>query len=611
MRKMDIDERIQKILSKYGLQESEAEKRRKIYRIIRNVLKDVNKKFPCVAIRCAGCHTAKLISEFKDILKVDYLIDKEPTKVIPRILELGIPIHEKVRNNLDAIIVGTFDYRKEIKQELRENECKNVIDIYDILEQNGFFLQCEFYNYYSEPYQLLIELKQQSIHCDDSNDKEKLIKRLIKEFLGIRDFVSAFKWMEEYRKHNFSDVETIEKLEEELKEFLSEVKRVVMTKEKQDIVWFWQDGLPQYSVDGMPFLSSMKRDGVYFKNSFAHSPVTRSVYGNILDKTMEIDRHKGLVRTENHRFVKYLQGKGYKVLKIRPIEKGNINLNFYDYNKSDELIIADVALTEIYWSALRTIILENETSLVLLLHTGLETHLPVMAPTLDKYVFHQAEYYEERFEIAGREQYLKNLKNTTKYVDDELKFMASILGENITKIYMSDHGDLMTKESYMFTRDAMQSVLAIDSKNLHNIQFGKLFPLSNFLELFKYILDPTEENEKNMFVEDMRITGVDFYNLKLIQQLIKMDFAKYGIAYDGYLTTDDRYVMLATGEEIYSTVDQDLVNGIDFPQNQPKVHKWRERITADGYRFLHNKDFPKFANSKYLYEALGKKRMWD
>jgi len=114
-----------------------------------------------------------------------------------------------------------------------------------------------------------------------------------------------------------------------------------------------------------------------------------------------------------------------------------------------------------------------------------------------------------------------------------------------------------------------------------------------------------------MFVEDMRITGVDFYNLKLIQQLIKMDFAKFGIAYDGYLTTDDRYVVLATGEEIYSTIDQDLVNGIDFPQNQPRVHKWRERITADGYNFLHNKDIPKFANSKYLYEALGKKRMWD
>lgn len=611
MAKKDIDERVQDILTKYGMQDSEAEKRRIIYRIVRNILKDVNNKFSCVAIRCAGCHTAQLVSEFKDVLKVDYLIDKEPTKVIPRISELGIPIHEKVRNNLDAIIVGTFDYRKEIKQELRENECKNVIDIYDILEQNGFFLQCEFYNYYSEPYQLLIELKQQFIHCDDSNDKKKLIKRLIKEFLGIRDFVSAFKWMEEYRQHNFGDVGTIDKLEEELRIFLNEVKRLVLTKEKQDIVWFWQDGLPQYSVDEMPFLSSMKKRGVYFKNSFAHSPVTRSVYGNILDKTMEIDRHRGLVRTENHKLTKYLQEEGYKVLKIRPVEKENINLNLYDYNRSDELIIANVALTEIYWSALRTIVLESETSLVLLLHTGLETHLPVMAPTLDKYMFHQAEYYEERFEIAGREQYLENLKNTTKYVDDELKFMVSILGENITKIYMSDHGDLLTKESYMFTRDAMQSVLAIDSKNLHAISFGKLFPLSNFLELFKYILDPNEENEKNMFVEDMRITGVDFYNLKLIQQLIKMDFAKYGIAYDGYLTTDDRYVVLATGEEIYSTIDQDLVNGIDFPQNQPRVHKWRERIAADGYNFLHNKDFPKFVNSKYLYDNMNKKRMWD
>ena len=51
MAKKDIDERVQDILTKYGMQDSEAEKRRIIYRIVRNILKDVNNKFSCVAIR--------------------------------------------------------------------------------------------------------------------------------------------------------------------------------------------------------------------------------------------------------------------------------------------------------------------------------------------------------------------------------------------------------------------------------------------------------------------------------------------------------------------------------------------------------------------------------
>lgn len=610
MMEIDIDVSIQKILEKYHLQDSCAEKRRQMYRIVKKTLSKINFENTHIAIRCAGNHTYFLLMEFKDILKVDYLIDQKPADIMPDILNLGIPIYTNVLDTADTIIISSFDYRSEIKQELSSVGCERVIDLYDVLEQNGYNLQCEFYNYFREPYKLLIDLKQQYLKEKDRNVKDGLLLRLVKEFLGIRDFVSAFDWIQEYCNERFSKVEEIENLKIELISFLNDLKRRMNDKDNSNIIWFWQDGLPQYIVDQMPFLVSMKKRGVYFNQSYSHNSVTRSVYGNILDKTMEVDRHKGKYKEKNHLFTTYLQENGYHVFKVQEIEKNSIDLNNYDYNRSRKLIINNIATTELYWSALRLLLLSNE-KMVLLLHTGMETHIPVMAPTLEQYYNHGAEYLAERFDDIGRNKYLQVLKKTSRYVDQELQFFTGILGESVIKIYMSDHGDILSKESYVFTRDSMQTVLAVESSKLKPKQFDKLFPLSNFLELFKYILDPNEENEKNMFVEDMRITGVDFYDLKLIQQLIKMDFAKFGIAYDGYLTTDDRYVVLATGEEIYSTIDQDLVNGIDFPQNQPRVHKWRERITADGYNFLHNKDFPKFANSKYLYEALGKKRMWD
>ena len=610
MMEKDIDVSIQKILEKYRLQDSCAEKRRQMYRIVKKTLTKINFENASVAIRCAGNHTCFLLTEFKDILKVDYLIDQNPTDVISDILDMGIPIYTNVLDIADTIIISSFDYRNEIKQELLSVGCEHVIDLYDVLEQNGYNLQCEFYNYFREPYRLLIELKHQYIKEKDRNVKDSLLLKLVKECLGIRDFVSAFDWIQEYCDEKFSRAEEIETLKTELISFLSDLKIRMNHKENRDIIWFWQDGLPQYIVNQMPFLGSMKKRGVYFNQSYSHNPVTRSVYGNILDKTMEVDRYKGKYKTKNHLLTTYLQEKGYQIFKIQEVEKNNINLNNYDYNIARTLLIGNIASTELYWSALRTLLLTNE-KMVLLLHTGVETHIPVMAPTLDQYYNHGAEYLAERFDDIGRNKYLQVLKKTSRYVDQELRFFTEILGESVIKIYMSDHGDILSKESYTFTRDSIQTVLAVESSKLKPKQFDKLFPLSNFLELFKYILDPTEENEKNMFVEDMRITGVDFYNLKLIQQLIKMDFAKFGIAYDGYLTTDDRYVMLATGEEIYSTIDQDLVNGIDFPQNQPRVHKWRERIAADGYNFLHNKDFPKFVNSKYLYDNMNKKRMWD
>ena len=144
MMEMDIDVSIQKILEKYHLQDSCAEKRRQMYRIVKKTLSKINFENTHIAIRCAGNHTYFLLMEFKDILKVDYLIDQKPADIMPDILNLGIPIYTNVLDTADTIIISSFDYRSEIKQELSSVGCERVIDLYDVLELNGYNLQCEF-----------------------------------------------------------------------------------------------------------------------------------------------------------------------------------------------------------------------------------------------------------------------------------------------------------------------------------------------------------------------------------------------------------------------------------------------------------------------------------
>lgn len=608
---VDIEKQLVEILGKYRLCKSQAEMRREMYYLVQHLFMQLASNGERVAIRCAGRHTYFLLKEFSHLLPIKYLIDANPDNVMELVKDFNIPIvsdYEEIKDQVDVVIISTTDYRDVIKQELIVKNCRNIVDLYDYLSENGYEIDTEFYNFYNEPYKILIE-KKQEYYAENNTAKEKICLDLISEFIGNRDFLSAFMWIDEYVNHNFNDAAMMVALKQELNEFLDMIKDKYREQHKKDIFWFWQDGLQYYMVDKMPFLSSMKQEGLWFENSFTNSAVTRSVYGNILDKEFEVERYRnGKSTDKNHLLTRFLEANGYKSYKIGKVEQKKIDLNLYDYAKSTCQLHLDVPLTELYWNGLRTAIM-SEAPLMILMHSGIETHIPCMAPTLDEYRFNGVEYLAERFTDEGRDAFLNQLEKCVTYLDNELSFYRNIIGDDSIKIYMSDHGDVLTEKSYKFTRDCAQTVLAVESTNIASHHVEKMFQTSDYLELFEYILDSTDENEQRFCHDEIRVNGVDFYNKKVIEKYIDMGWGKYGLAYDGYITPTDRYILLATGEELYALKDDDYTNVIHHPAYRKRVDYFRHKLQKEKSGFLDINSIPKFTYSKLIYENLKKERV--
>ena len=122
-------------------------------------------------------------------------------------------------------------------------------------------------------------------------------------------------------------------------------------------------------------------------------------------------------------------------------------------------------------------------------------------------------------------------------------------------------------------------------------------------------MHPTVDNEKHFCREEIRINGVDFYNKDAILKYQSMGWKKYGLAYDGFITPIDRYILLATGEEMYSRREADYENVIDDPQYENRVNYFRNRLANEECGFIKINSNPKFKNSKLMYDELKQERV--
>lgn len=81
------------------------------------------------------------------------------------------------------------------------------------------------------------------------------------------------------------------------------------------------------------------------------------------------------------------------------------------------------------------------------------------------------------------------------------------------------------------------------------------------------------------------------------------------MAYDGFITPTDRYILLATGEEMYSRREADYENVIDDPQYENRVNYFRNRLANEECGFIQINSNPKFKNSKLMYDELKQERV--
>lgn len=103
-----------------------------------------------VALRGGGIHTLRLLMILPDriVKKISYILDQN-TECLGG--KLGIPVcslNEICREEIDIIVISSYDFDKEWKEELSHYvDVQCIISLYDYLDQKGYECKKEFYRY--------------------------------------------------------------------------------------------------------------------------------------------------------------------------------------------------------------------------------------------------------------------------------------------------------------------------------------------------------------------------------------------------------------------------------------------------------------------------------
>ncbi len=166
---------------------------------IKNLIIDFLKDAKNPAIYCNGGHTKMLMSDFMYELKsvkiiIDNYADDKDSGGFKCIADKDIEAY-----NVDAVIISSFKFRKDIKNKLQSlHKNVRILDFYEELEKQGIVLQSDYY-YCNHPYHQYhtINKIQNQIKEEDTENKEELYKSLIAHYLQIKDFRTAISKAEE------------------------------------------------------------------------------------------------------------------------------------------------------------------------------------------------------------------------------------------------------------------------------------------------------------------------------------------------------------------------------------------------------------------------------
>lgn len=492
---------------------------------------------------------------------------------------------ESIREiKVDYMIVGSYQFREELKNILKEYGYKGVIiDFFEPME--------DWLKEHTSDYHTIYTIRK---NYEKSNGKEKqsALRRLIKEYLLIKDFSSAFKYMDEYIEKEYDETVIYQNLKHELEQLLDKIQCHVNSRKGTDIIIHWIDALPYMHLHEFPFLQDKAEKAVNFEHMYTVNPWTTEtmktlMYGkySIKDKLFLKDSFD----TEDAIFLKILKSKGYVF--------SYLGMNKYAKLYDDKCIVLpelnfnkDNSSISRQWDAL-CLLCKVEQPLCLLIHTLSETHEPYICGEIDPY--HKFKCTETDW---GKKECQIQARISGNYIDRQFAFYDKLLGRQNIKIYMSDHGRITNS---VMRESRVHTIFIIDRpKALHKVIKG-LTSLIDFYKIIEFCLDE-ENNFEQIERPYVLVEALDYYNLSWIQTtLANPEYDKLeGMQRRGVITMQDRYCRFASGIEAYYKED-DRNNQINNRKYEKRIEELRR--LCDG-EFVDIDQYEKFKYSKMLYE---------
>lgn len=517
----------------------------------------------------------------------------------------GLLVNAGLKRKYKCIIVSTYSNKWKRKFKVMVLSCMNrckVVDIYELLEKGGVKVEKDFQFGFGLIHEDIIS-NLKAYEKEGMKDENKKIKVLIADYLAIRDFKNAFKYIDKLESLGDSDINRYISLKKEIEIYLEELKQKI--KEKEHVVVNWIDALRYDEMQNMSFVCEQARRGICFQNMYVNAPYTAATLKTLFTGKMLIDDklyEMPLEACESGKLYQVLQKYDYQFVYVSSYYREGIFRNDrtqrgYCFNDRIE-----IPCSWVQYELIRSLAYAEKKCFAIA-HTFGEIHYPHMNP-VDKEIKPINDPINI-FREGDNEKIKGQIISSQQYVDEQLRYYHQFYESVPYEIYMSDHGEVR-KEEYSFFRNLYHTIFCVLGNNISPISYSKVSSLQMFPEIVNKILEGKAGEITEIYKKEyVLIQRDDKYNFVPGRELYYLhnpeEYKLFNMQYRGVVTEKDCYVRNMVGDEYYLLGE----SGENLIENE----EYADRITflrqIAGNRFINIEKVKKYNTSNKLYKQLG------
>lgn len=541
--------------------------------MIKQLLGDFCRQCERPALWCNGVHTSSLMSDFMFEMKnVKYIVDKfqKPSENSGFYI---ISPDSVMANAIDGIIISTFRWRDEVKEEISKF-CPDIkcLDLYDELAQNGFLLTGEYYaqgspyTYYHKVNRLLRKLLQP---CRQ-DEQENIYRELIEGFIVKKDFRTATVYAEKI--YSFTGKEIYQELIQDIDRLYHLELQMAGEIPSDNVLMCCIDGLRRKDVlEKMPtFKKYIDQNALFCENAYL---VSTSTFESLIP-AFSCYKNKNLVcydessiKEEDCPFICKAKEQGRSV-HFYTDATPYIDTDYVDLTKSTQTV------TEKMWNFIVDAC--DEGNGLFYVHILYESHFAFPNPyTLDELITFGSVIILEYIDQNGgklRCDYRRQHDDSIQYIDDVLTPILEQL--KCRMVIFSDHGNLLphkekkleewSETEYTFHEDRVQIPLVIKSPE-NGVGLNKgIISLAEINEILLALMEKREYIIPE--TEYVKLLRSPVYNQALRSLYQKMGQETGLEAYEMFEFSDGHKIgIFANGEvRLYLTANEERIEDADL-----------------------------------------------
>lgn len=346
--------------------------------------------------------------------------------------------------------------------------------------------------------------------ASDPKEKEYYLNKLIINYLLIRDYKSAFKYIDEYTNIVGNEENPFERAKEEFTELFSQIKEELQRRKEKDILIFWCDSMPYSDFKRWHFLENEAADSLQFENTYTHVP-----YTDTTSKAM----FTGLPYYEGRMYRDAEDGNFFKDGKtIALLEEENYQICEIGENYTRKKYLKELAYTvknayppaAMYlWESLAQMLDNNGKKKFIICHMDCELHEPYWNGESEEM------YVGPTAFLNDLTKYDSQRRESAAYLEGQILWYQSFLGEKASRIFMSDHGLYWPP----YSEHRLHAFCFIKDGDVRRGSYKEYFSYLHFYELITYILYPTEENFGRIFSDYALVQNDHPYSQRFCEEI--------------------------------------------------------------------------------------------